>query len=86
MKITLKTIRTILLGTALLGVILAGYAGLKIIFASQVLITDDKGCIWEEVNPLKSTDHDKTSKTGYQTKAENGKQYLLRECKKQEVQ
>lgn len=85
MSVTPKTVRMMLISIVIVAVVLAGLAAAKIFFTDKALVIDGQGCVWEEVSPLRMTDHEKTSSEGYQTKTENGKQYLLRECKKQEV-
>lgn len=85
MSVTPKTIRTILIAIVVVAVALAGIAAAKIFSTKDTLSTDNQGCIWEEVSPLQATDYEKTSAAGYRTKTENGRHYLLRECKNQEV-
>lgn len=84
MSVTLKTVRVTLISIVVVAVALAGLAAAKIFFAEKALVTDEQGCVWEEVNPLKAVDHKQASAKGYKTKTENGRQYVLQECKQQE--
>lgn len=62
-------------------VLLVAFAMFKLLTGSSSSITDSKGCVWDEVSPLKAGSYNQTTGKAYTTKVENGKTYIQRECK-----
>lgn len=81
MKITPKTVRVAFIIVTIFAVLIIGYAAVKI-FAGSKSYVDEQGCVWDELTPLQLSEYNDGSKS-YQVKSDNGKNYLLRECKGQ---
>lgn len=81
MKITItqKILRTLLVGIAIAGVSLSGYAVYKLL-TTPTQLTDTNGCLWDEISPRKVNEYQDGTKA-HTVKSENDKYYLLRECK-----
>lgn len=81
MKITPKTIRVLFIFISIFAVVIIGYAAMKILAGPKTTV-DEQGCIWDELTPLQLSEYNDGSKN-YQVRSENGKHYLLRECRGQ---
>lgn len=56
------------------------YAAVRLMTPSAP-VTDADGCVWDEISVLQSAQYVGDAKKDYKVKTENGKTYLLRECK-----
>lgn len=75
-----KVARYGLIGIITLVVLLLIFGVCRLLTASSS-VTDANGCIWDELSPLKVQQYQRDATKDYPIKSENGKTYLLRECK-----